>query len=207
MKTAPGYRLVADIAAASDKAFDAALAEQAETTGSTQATKKADRLGAAAGAARQALHHRHRPGPWRHRRRRRRRQRHGREVDHAGIRAGAEEKTRRNRSLRCLPDARKGRFPAARRARPHRPPARGRPVHIDPRRHDQAEGNPRRDRLYGFRQGVGRRGSRACGARKPLRPACRHRDRGRESRGRRHSGRSNPSRNPQLSRCASPAHW
>ena len=45
---APGYRLVADIAAASDNAFDAALAEQAETTGSTQATKKADRLGVVA---------------------------------------------------------------------------------------------------------------------------------------------------------------
>ncbi len=35
-----GYRLVADIAAASDRAFDAALAEQTQTTGSTQTTRK-----------------------------------------------------------------------------------------------------------------------------------------------------------------------
>lgn len=40
-----GYRLVADIAASSERVFDQALAEQAQTTGSTQATKKADRLG------------------------------------------------------------------------------------------------------------------------------------------------------------------
>ncbi|WP_395451357.1 N-acetylmuramoyl-L-alanine amidase [Aminobacter sp. UC22_36] len=38
-----GYRLVADIAAASEREFDAALAVQAETTGST--TAKTDRLG------------------------------------------------------------------------------------------------------------------------------------------------------------------
>ena len=40
-----GYRLVADIAASSDRVFDEALAEQTQTTGSTQATKKTDRLG------------------------------------------------------------------------------------------------------------------------------------------------------------------
>jgi N-acetylmuramoyl-L-alanine amidase len=40
-----GYRLVADISASSDRAFDEALAEQTQTTGSTQATKKSDRLG------------------------------------------------------------------------------------------------------------------------------------------------------------------
>ena len=43
----PGYRLVADIAAASTAEFDAALAVQAETTGST-ATPKVDRLGPSA---------------------------------------------------------------------------------------------------------------------------------------------------------------
>ena len=41
----PGYRMVVDLAAASDKEFNAALSIQAETTGSTQATPKGDRLG------------------------------------------------------------------------------------------------------------------------------------------------------------------
>ena len=40
-----GYRLITDIAAASDRAFDEALAEQTQTTSSTETTKKADRLG------------------------------------------------------------------------------------------------------------------------------------------------------------------
>jgi N-acetylmuramoyl-L-alanine amidase len=40
-----GYRIVADIVASSDKAFDQALADQMQTTGSTQATTKVDRLG------------------------------------------------------------------------------------------------------------------------------------------------------------------
>ena len=44
-ENSPGYRLVADLKAASDIEFNAALAIQAETTGSTQATPKADRLG------------------------------------------------------------------------------------------------------------------------------------------------------------------
>lgn len=44
-ENSPGYRLVADLKAASDVEFNAALAIQAETTGSTQATPKADRLG------------------------------------------------------------------------------------------------------------------------------------------------------------------
>lgn len=39
-----GFRLVADIVSASDEAFDAALADQAQTTGSTQSTKKAERV-------------------------------------------------------------------------------------------------------------------------------------------------------------------
>jgi len=39
------YRLVADLSAASQKAFEAALAEQAQTTGSTAATPKSERLG------------------------------------------------------------------------------------------------------------------------------------------------------------------
>lgn len=42
-----GYRLVADLASTSSAKFDAALADQAQTTGSTQATKKNDRLGKA----------------------------------------------------------------------------------------------------------------------------------------------------------------
>jgi N-acetylmuramoyl-L-alanine amidase len=41
------YRLVADIAAASDRAFDEALAEQTQTTSSAETTKKTDRLGQA----------------------------------------------------------------------------------------------------------------------------------------------------------------
>jgi N-acetylmuramoyl-L-alanine amidase len=40
-----GYRMVADVAAASQAAFDDALAVQAQTTGSTQATPKSERLG------------------------------------------------------------------------------------------------------------------------------------------------------------------
>ncbi|HEV2898779.1 MAG TPA: N-acetylmuramoyl-L-alanine amidase [Pseudaminobacter sp.] len=47
---APGYRLVIDIAAASDREFEAALALQSETTGSTVATPKGDRIGQAAPA-------------------------------------------------------------------------------------------------------------------------------------------------------------
>jgi N-acetylmuramoyl-L-alanine amidase len=43
-ETSDGYRLVADLAASSERAFDAALAEQIETTGSTAASK-GDRLG------------------------------------------------------------------------------------------------------------------------------------------------------------------
>ena len=44
-ESGPGYRLVADLASTSNDKFDAALADQAQTTGSTQATKKNDRLG------------------------------------------------------------------------------------------------------------------------------------------------------------------
>jgi len=40
-----GFRLVADIAASSEAAFDRAMAEQVETTASTRTTPKADRLG------------------------------------------------------------------------------------------------------------------------------------------------------------------
>lgn len=40
-----GFRLVVDLAASSDRAFEEALAEQTQTTGSTQSTPKADRLG------------------------------------------------------------------------------------------------------------------------------------------------------------------
>ena len=41
----PGYRMVADMSAAPQSAFDDALAVQAQTTGSTQATPKSERLG------------------------------------------------------------------------------------------------------------------------------------------------------------------
>jgi N-acetylmuramoyl-L-alanine amidase len=41
----PGFRLVADLSAASRSAFDEALADQAQTTGSTQSTPKNERLG------------------------------------------------------------------------------------------------------------------------------------------------------------------
>jgi N-acetylmuramoyl-L-alanine amidase len=43
-ESSPGYRLVADIAAASEADFEAALAEQVATTGSTQSTPKGDRV-------------------------------------------------------------------------------------------------------------------------------------------------------------------
>jgi N-acetylmuramoyl-L-alanine amidase len=44
-EASPGYRLVADVVASSQKAFDAALALQVETTASTRTTPKGDRLG------------------------------------------------------------------------------------------------------------------------------------------------------------------
>ncbi len=73
-----GYRLVADISAASQRAFDEAL-------GAAGADDRLDRGDAEERAAgpedrprRPALHHRHRPRPWRHRRRRGRAERHGR---------------------------------------------------------------------------------------------------------------------------------
>jgi N-acetylmuramoyl-L-alanine amidase len=50
-EASPGYRLVVDLSAASESEFDAALAIQAETTGSTQATPKGDRLGQITGRA------------------------------------------------------------------------------------------------------------------------------------------------------------
>ncbi len=43
-ETSPGYRLVADLSAASEKQFESALAIQSETTGSTQASPKGDRV-------------------------------------------------------------------------------------------------------------------------------------------------------------------
>jgi N-acetylmuramoyl-L-alanine amidase len=43
----PGYRLVADIVASSEKRFETALGLQVETTGSTQSAPKGDRLGKA----------------------------------------------------------------------------------------------------------------------------------------------------------------
>ncbi|MGI6853359.1 N-acetylmuramoyl-L-alanine amidase [Mesorhizobium sp. 1B3] len=46
-ETEPGYRLMADIVAASERQFEAALSLQVETTGSTHAAPKADRLGKA----------------------------------------------------------------------------------------------------------------------------------------------------------------
>lgn len=44
-ETEPGYRLMADIVAASERQFEAALSLQVETTGSTHAAPKGDRLG------------------------------------------------------------------------------------------------------------------------------------------------------------------
>ncbi len=46
-----GYRLMADISSASQQAFDEALAEQAQTTGSTETTPKSERLGLRTGRA------------------------------------------------------------------------------------------------------------------------------------------------------------
>lgn len=42
--SSPGFRLVADLAAASDTAFESALADQVTTTGSTRSTPKGDRV-------------------------------------------------------------------------------------------------------------------------------------------------------------------
>jgi N-acetylmuramoyl-L-alanine amidase len=47
-ETEPGFRLMADIVAASEKKFEAALSAQVETTSSTSATPKGDRLKKAA---------------------------------------------------------------------------------------------------------------------------------------------------------------
>ncbi|MEO3385728.1 N-acetylmuramoyl-L-alanine amidase [Mesorhizobium sp. CAU 1741] len=44
-ETSAGFRLVADIVAASERDFEQAMAEQIETTGSMQTTAKADRIG------------------------------------------------------------------------------------------------------------------------------------------------------------------
>lgn len=46
-----GYRMVADISAASQRVFDEALAVQAQTTGSTETTPKSERLGLRTGRA------------------------------------------------------------------------------------------------------------------------------------------------------------
>jgi len=46
-----GYRLVADISSASQAAFEAVLADQAQTTGSTETTPKSERLGLRTGRA------------------------------------------------------------------------------------------------------------------------------------------------------------
>jgi N-acetylmuramoyl-L-alanine amidase len=43
-ETSPGFRLVIDMVAASEREFEAALAEQIETTGSTRTTPRTDRL-------------------------------------------------------------------------------------------------------------------------------------------------------------------
>lgn len=44
-ETSPGYRMIVDLVASSEKAFQAALADQMATTGSTQSTPKGDRVG------------------------------------------------------------------------------------------------------------------------------------------------------------------
>ena len=49
-----GFRLVADIVAGSESAFEAAMAEQIDTTGSTQTTPKGDRLGRVAAETRRS---------------------------------------------------------------------------------------------------------------------------------------------------------
>jgi len=43
-ETSPGYRMAVDLVAASEDAFQAALADQMETTGATQSTPKGDRV-------------------------------------------------------------------------------------------------------------------------------------------------------------------
>lgn len=48
---AEGYRIIADISAASERAFDEALSVQAQTTGSTVSADKSDRVGAGAAVA------------------------------------------------------------------------------------------------------------------------------------------------------------
>jgi len=50
-ENAPGFRLVADLSAASRNAFDEALAVQAQTTASTETTPKSERLGLRTGRA------------------------------------------------------------------------------------------------------------------------------------------------------------
>lgn len=43
-ETSPGYRMIVDLVASTEKAFQAALADQMATTGSTQSTPKGDRV-------------------------------------------------------------------------------------------------------------------------------------------------------------------
>lgn len=50
-ETEPGYRLVADITAASERQFDEALSVQSQTTGSTETTPKYDRISQAVAKA------------------------------------------------------------------------------------------------------------------------------------------------------------
>ena len=118
--------------------------------------------------------------------------------DHADLRRGTARQAARRRPIQRLHDAREGRVPAPRRPGADCQGARGRPLHLDPCRHDQAEGHSRRHRLHRVRQGVGRRRAGAGRPRKPLRPARRHRCRGRGPPGRRHTGRSDPARDAQL---------
>ena len=170
-----GFRLVADISASSDRKFDQALADQAQTTGSTVSTPKGDRVGKPAAD----------PG-----------KRFTLVIDagHGGIDGGAEGHNgtvEKSITLAFALELRNklattgkydvyltrddGRVPAPRRARAHRAPARSRPVHFDSRRHDQPQGHPRRHRLYGFRQGVRRRSRGDGRSREPVRHAGRHR--------------------------------
>src|SRR5690606_22980880 len=50
-EASPGYRLVADIVAASEHQFEEALSIQSQTTGSTETTPKADRISQAVARA------------------------------------------------------------------------------------------------------------------------------------------------------------
>ena len=160
-RTRTGYRLVADISASSERKFDAGAGRPGADDRLDRVDAEGRPLGKPAAAPASGSPSSSTPAMAASTAAPKGSNGTVEKVDHAGLCAGAQRtSSRADRPVRRLPDARHGRVPAPRRARAHRPPARGRPVHLDPCRHDQPQGHPRRHGLHRFRQGVRRRGRR-----------------------------------------------